>query len=161
MNLFQKMFYPTKPGSEEFLEDSLHTKKLIHSLYHREVLRERRELGLSDVKNDCDEVQGGKSYINGGIIRLNSLDRFVKRESDEFSLSAGSRGYPPESLLQSESAGDEQDIDIMVEPAVAGQHEQIDNGESAAWIIIESHEIPLEAHRASARKAAEQRISPC
>ena len=101
------MFYPTKPGSEEFLGDSLQTKKLSYMLYHREVLRERRELGLRDDESNGEDINGGKRYIKGGIMKLHSLDRFAKRESDEFSLSAGSRGYPPESLKSEESGGDQ------------------------------------------------------
>ena len=79
------MFYPTKPGSEEFLDVSLFIKKLSVCVYNREVCRERERLGLS-----------GDTGFKG--IELHNLDRFAKRDCDEFSLSAGSQGYPPESL---------------------------------------------------------------
>ena len=74
------MFYPTKPGSEEFGDVSYFIKKLSYSIYHRLEHIERRREGLAPRQFKITPI---------------NLDRFVKRDSEEFSIEGSN---PPESL---------------------------------------------------------------
>ena len=61
------MFYPTKPGNDEFLDVSLFIRKLAFSVYNREQRKDRREAGMAPWRFR---------------INLVNLDRFVKRDDD-------------------------------------------------------------------------------
>ena len=82
----KSMFYPTKPGSEEFHDVSLSTKRLSYSIYNRLESYERRRLGKRPQK-----------FFR---IKLKNLDRFIKPQNDDFSVSGSD---PPESLRSSMS----------------------------------------------------------
>ena len=84
------MFYPTKPGNDDFEDVSLFIKRLAYSIYHRKEATDRAQ-------------EGHKPYPPFKIEPLN-LDRFIKRDIDEFSLDGSN---PPEQFL-SELDGEEQ-----------------------------------------------------
>ena len=84
------MFYPTKPGNDDFEDVSLFIKKMAYSIYHRQEQIERVKMGLEP----CSPFK---------IEPLN-LDRFIKRGRDEFSCDGSN---PPEEFL-SEFDGEEQ-----------------------------------------------------
>lgn len=83
------MFYPTKPGSEDFEDVSLFIRKVAYSIYHRQEQIERAKMGLEP----CPRFK---------IEPLN-LDRFIKRDIHEFSVDGSN---PPEQFL-SEFDGEE------------------------------------------------------
>ena len=60
------MFYPTKPGSDEYNDTMRFIKKLSYCIYNRRIRDERIKSGLKPLEFN---------------IELENLDRFVKRAS--------------------------------------------------------------------------------
>ena len=79
------MFYPTKLGSDEFHDVSLFIRKLAYSVYNRDQCNERRDAGMAPWRFRINPV---------------NLDRFIKRDDDQFSIDGSN---PPESLLSEEN----------------------------------------------------------
>lgn len=79
------MFYPTKLGNDEFLDVSLFIRKLAYSVYNREQSKERRDAGIAPWRFRINPV---------------NLDRFVKRDDEQFSIDGSN---PPESLESEEN----------------------------------------------------------
>ena len=91
------MFYPTKPGSEEFLDVSLFIKKISYSILHQEESKELKRLGLMPRKFR---------------IKLHNLDRFIKPDSDEFRVSGSD---PPQSFRSAQEYEPHDNISVQSE----------------------------------------------
>ena len=97
------MFYPTKLGNDDFLDVSLFIRKLAYSLYHRQERQERREAGMAPW-----------SFR----IKLKNLDRFIKRNDEDFSIDGSN---PPESL-RSESREKQHEQAHLIRTMHSGEH---------------------------------------
>ena len=73
------MFYPTKLGSDEFHDVSLFIRKLAYSVYNRDQSNERRDAGMAPWRFRINPV---------------NLDRFIKRDDDQFSIDGPNQGSP-------------------------------------------------------------------